>query len=194
MWEEVSGLPDLVLASASPRRQELLRLLGLPFTVDAPEVDERTVLPAREAVQELALRKALAGAGLHPGCVILAADTLVTLDGTPLGKPADEADAFRMLQALSGQTHHVYTGVCCVAPDGSLRRGLDASQVTFAEMTDAEIRGYIATGEPMDKAGAYAIQGGAVAWIRELRGSPSGVIGLPLPLTRDLLRSCGLII
>ena len=186
-------MPDLILASASPRRQELLRRLGLPFSTDAPDVDESTPLRAREAVQELARRKALTCVRHHPGCVILAADTLVTLDGSPLGKPADEADAFRMLRALSGKTHQVFTGVCCVAADGSLHRGLDTSHVSFCGITDAEIRAYIATGEPMDKAGAYAIQGGAMAWIRELRGSPSGVIGLPLTLTRDLLRACGLI-
>ncbi len=181
----------LILASGSPRRQELLRLLGLPFIVDAPEVDEHTPLGAREAVQLLARRKALAGAEAHPGCVILAADTLVALDDVPLGKPEDEADAFRMLRLLSGNTHHVYTGVCCVAADGSVHSGLDASLVTFGNMTDEEIRAYIATGEPMDKAGAYAMQGGAALWIEEVRGTPSGVIGLPLPLTRRLLAACG---
>jgi septum formation protein len=114
----------------------------------------------------------------------------VALDDVPLGKPEDEADAFRMLRALSGRTHHVYTGVCCVAADGSLHSGLDASLVTFGEMTDADIRAYIATGEPMDKAGAYALQGGAALWIEEVRGTPSGVIGRPLPLTRRLLNEC----
>ena len=184
-------MPRLILASASPRRSQLLRLLGIPFEVDAPEVDETTDLPPREAVQLLSRRKALAGASLHPGCIVLAADTLVALEDTPLGKPRDEAEAFRMLRSLSGREHHVYTGVCCVAPDGSLRAGLDTSRVRFSPMTDAEIRAYIATGEPMDKAGAYALQGGAAAWIESLQGSPSGVIGLPLPLTRRLLAECG---
>ena len=185
-------MPRLILASASPRRSQLLRLLGIPFEVDAPEVDETTDLPPREAVQLLSRRKALAGAALHPGCVVLAADTLVALEDTPLGKPRDEAEAFRMLRGLSGREHHVYTGVCCVAPDGSLHAGLDTSRVRFSLMTDAEIRAYIATGEPMDKAGAYALQGGAAAWIESLQGSPSGVIGLPLPLTRRLLAECGM--
>ena len=185
-------MPRLILASASPRRSELLRLLGIPFTVDAPEVDEQTDLGAREAVQLLSRRKALAGAALHPDCVVLAADTLVALEDVPLGKPRDEDDAFRMLRCLSGREHHVYTGVCCAAPDGSLHAGLDTSLVRFSPMSDAEIRAYIATGEPMDKAGAYALQGGAAAWIEEVRGTPSGVIGLPLPLTRRLLTACGI--
>ena len=135
--------------------------------------------------------KALAGAALHPGCVVLAADTLVALEDTPLGKPRDEAEAFRMLRGLSGREHHVYTGVCCVAPDGSLHAGLDTSRVRFSLMTDVEIRAYIATGEPMDKAGAYALQGGAAAWIESLQGSPSGVIGLPLFEVRCLLSQAG---
>ena len=100
-------MAELILASASPRRQDLLRQLRVPFTVDAPDVDEHTDLPARDAVALLARRKALAGAVAHPGCVVLAADILVTLDGTALGKPADEDEAFRMLRALSGRTHEV---------------------------------------------------------------------------------------
>ena len=180
----------LILASASPRRRELLQLLGYPFLVDAPEVDETCPLGAREAVQELSRRKALAAAALHPGCVILAADTLVAIDNVPLGKPADRADAHRMLRMLSGREHHVYTGVSCVSAQGVLTQGLDASTVRFAGMSDEEIDRYIATGEPMDKAGAYALQGGAAAWIEEVRGTPSGVIGLPLPLTRRLLGAC----
>ncbi len=185
-------MPDLILASASPRRLELLKRLGFRFTVDAPDVDEHTDAGAMEAVQALSRRKALAGAALHPGCVILAADTLVALDNVPLGKPADAADAHRMLRMLSGREHHVYTGVCCVSAEGDVYAGLDASVVRFGEMTDAEIDAYIATGEPMDKAGAYALQGGAAAWIEEVRGTPSGIIGLPLPLTRRLLARCGL--
>ncbi|MBR4711664.1 MAG: septum formation protein Maf [Clostridia bacterium] len=180
-------MPALILASASPRRRELLTLLGVPFEVDAPEVDETTGLGAREAVQALSRRKALAAAALHPGRVILAADTLVAVDDRPLGKPMDEEDAFRMLTALAGREHHVYTGVTVVDARGGLHTGLDVSVVRFGPMSDAEKRAYIATGEPMDKAGAYALQGRAAAWIEEVRGTPSGVIGLPLPLTRRLL-------
>ena len=184
--------PTLVLASASPRRRELLALTGLPFLVDAPEVDETCDLPPREAVAEISRRKALAGAAAHPGCVILAADTLVSVDDTALGKPHDKEDAARMLRLLSGRWHQVYTGVCCVSATGEVRGAVDATDVRFAAMPEDAIRRYIATGEPADKAGAYAVQGIAGLWIEELRGSHTNVIGLPLALTRRLLEDCGL--
>ena len=184
--------PALILASASPRRRELLALTGLPFTVDAPEVDETCDLPPHEAVAELSRRKALAGAAMHPGCVVLAADTLVAVDGQALGKPHDDKDAARMLRLLSGRWHQVYTGVCAVSPDGSLHSAVDATDVRFADMPEEAIRRYIATREPADKAGAYAVQGIAGLWIEELRGSHTNVIGLPLALTRRLLEACGL--
>lgn len=182
----------LILASASPRRRELLSLTGLPFTVDAPEVDETCALPPREAVLEISRRKALAGAQAHPGCAVLAADTLVAVDDIALGKPHDEEDAARMLRMLSGRWHQVYTGVCAVSPDGALHSDVDATDVRFAAMPEEAIRRYIATGEPLDKAGAYAVQGIAGLWIEELRGSHTNVIGLPLALTRRLLEACGL--
>ena len=182
----------LILASASPRRRELLSLTGLPFAVDAPEVDETCDLPPREAVAEISRRKAMAGAAAHPGCVILAADTLVAVDGTALGKPHDEADAARMLRLLSGRWHQVYTGVCVVAADGTAHSAVDATDVRFAAMPEEAIRRYISTGEPTDKAGAYAVQGIAGLWIEELRGSHTNVIGLPLALVRRLLEQCGL--
>lgn len=195
-WDSIPGedvrMAGLVLASASPRRRELLALLGAAFTVDAPEVDETTDLGAREAVQLLSLRKALAAAALHPGEIILAADTLVAVDDRPLGKPADEAEAFRMLRSLADREHHVFTGVTVVDARGGVHAGLDVSSVRFGPMSDREILGYIATGEPMDKAGAYALQGRAAAWIERVDGTPSGVIGLPLPLTRRLLQEAGL--
>ena len=184
--------PVLVLASASPRRRELLALTGIPFIIDAPQVDEHCALGARDAVAELSRRKAEAGARMHPGRVILASDTLVAVDDTPLGKPRDEEDAFRMLRSLSGRWHHVYTGVCVVDARGGIHAGVDATAVRFGNMTDAEIRAYIATGEPMDKAGAYALQGIAGLWVEEIAGSASNVIGLPLPLTRRLLCQAGL--
>ena len=184
--------PALILASASPRRRELLAMTGLPFTVDAPEVDEACALPPREAVAEISRRKALAGAAAHPECVVLAADTLVAVDNAALGKPHDEDDAARMLRLLSGRWHQVYTGVCVIGPDGSLHSAVDATDVRFADMSEEAIRRYIATGEPMDKAGAYAVQGIAGLWIEELRGSHTNVIGLPLALTRRLLEDCGL--
>lgn len=182
----------LILASASPRRRELLAMTGLSFTIDAPDVDESCDLPPREAVQELSRRKALAAAALHPGCVILAADTLVSVDDAALGKPRDEADAFRMLRSLSGRWHQVYTGVTVVAADGSIHTDADGTDVHFEAMTDEDIRGYIATKEPMDKAGAYAVQGIAGLWIDQLRGSHTNVIGLPMTLVRRLLQQCGL--
>ena len=183
----------LILASASPRRRELLALTGLPFTVDAPDVDETCSLPPREAVMELSRRKALAAAQLHPGCVILAADTLVAVDDAALGKPHDAEDAFRMLRSLSGRWHQVYTGVTVVDADGTVHCEADATDVHFEDMSDEAIRRYIATGEPMDKAGAYAVQGIAGLWIDQLRGSHTNVIGLPMALTRRLLEDCHLL-
>lgn len=182
----------LILASASPRRRELLSLTGLAFTVDAPDVDESCTLPPRQAVQELSRRKALAASAMHPGCFILAADTLVSVDEQALGKPHDAQDAYRMLRLLSGRWHQVYTGVTVIAPDGTLHCEADTTDVHFEPMTDEAIRRYIATGEPMDKAGAYAVQGIAGLWIDQLRGSHTNVIGLPMSLTRRLLEDCGL--
>lgn len=182
----------LILASQSPRRRELLSLTGIPFEVDAPEVDETCTLGARDAVLELSRRKALAAAARHPGQVILASDTLVAVDDVPLGKPADEADAFRMLRSLSGRWHQVYTGVCVISAAGDVYAEVDATDVRFGPMSDEAIRAYIATSEPMDKAGAYALQGIAGLWIEEIRGSHTNVIGLPLTLTRKLLENCGL--
>ncbi len=182
----------LILASQSPRRRELLSLTGIPFQVDAPEVDESCTLGARDAVLELSRRKALAAAARHPGKVILASDTLVAVDDVPLGKPADEADAFRMLRSLSDRWHQVYTGVCVISAAGEVHAEVDATDVRFGPMTDQAIRAYIATSEPMDKAGAYALQGIAGLWIEEIRGSHTNVIGLPLTLTRKLLEQCGL--
>ena len=183
----------LILASASPRRLELLSLTGLPFRIDAPDVDETCSLPPREAVKELSRRKALAAAKLHPGCVILAADTLVSVDEKALGKPQDADDAYRMLSLLSGRWHQVYTGVTVVDRDGNLHCEADVTDVHFEEMSEDAIRRYIATGEPMDKAGAYAVQGIAGLWIDQLRGSHTNVIGLPMALTRRLLENCGLL-
>lgn len=183
---------QLILASQSPRRRELLSLTGIPFVVDAPQVDESCTLGARDAVLTLCRRKARAAADKHPGKVILASDTLVAVDNCPLGKPADEADAFRMLQSLSGRWHQVYTGVCAISAAGECFAEVDATDVRFGLMSDEAIRAYIRTGEPMDKAGAYALQGAAGLWIEEIRGSHTNVIGLPLTLTRRLLERCGL--
>lgn len=183
---------QLILASQSPRRRELLSLMGIPFLVDAPQVDETCTLGARDAVLELSQRKARAAAAKHPGRVILASDTLVAVDDAPLGKPRDQADAFRMLKSLSGRWHQVYTGVCAISAGGECFARTEATDVHFGPMSDEAIRAYIRTGEPMDKAGAYALQGIAGLWIEEIRGSHTNVIGLPLTLTRRLLEQCGL--
>ncbi len=181
----------LILASASPRRSELLKSLGVPFETAPADVDEQISLPADQAVFALSQRKAEAARQLHPGRWILAADTLVSVDGEILGKPSDEDTACRMLRRLSGRTHQVYTGVTVISPDGRCFTETDASDVTFDCVGDADIREYVASGEPMDKAGAYAIQGGASKWVLRLEGSPSGVIGLPLCLVRRLLKEAG---
>ncbi len=181
----------LILASSSPRRHELLRQAGIPFEADAPKVDETCALPAKEAVAELSRRKALAAARAHPGRFILASDTLVSLDGKTLGKPRDPEDARRMLGMLSGRTHHVYTAVTVLAPSGEALTETDTSAVTFDPLTEAEIAAYVATGDPLDKAGAYGVQGRASLFISHLEGCFFGVMGLPLYLVRRLLRRAG---
>ncbi len=184
-------LKRLVLASQSPRRLELLSRLGLPFVTDAPLVDESVSLPAPEAVRMLSLRKAFAASSQHPGSWIIGADTLVSLDNRSLGKPQDEAEAVRMLHSLSGRTHQVYTGVTVISPSGQTVTGLDRTDVTFELLSDEDIISYVRSGEPMDKAGAYALQGKAGAWIARLNGSDTSVIGLPLYLVRRLLIRSG---
>ena len=154
-------------------------------------MDESCSLPAPEAVQLLSLRKASAASELHPGCFILGADTLVSADGRTLGKPKDEAEAVSMLRSLSGRTHQVYTGVTVIAPSGEALTGFDCTDVTFDRLSDEEIVSYVRTGEPMDKAGAYALQGRAGAWVTRLDGSDTSVIGLPLYLVRMLLVRSG---
>lgn len=183
----------LILASASPRRRELLGSLGISFEICPADVDEHIDLPADMAVFSLSRRKADAARRLHPGRWILAADTLVSADKRILGKPSDREEACRMLRFLSGRTHQVYTGVTVISPDGRSFTEVDTSDVTFDRIGEEEIRSYVDSGEPMDKAGAYAIQGGAAKWISRLEGSPSGVIGLPLCLVRKLLREAGYI-
>lgn len=172
---------ELILASASPRRREILTTLGIPHRVLVSDADE--TLPAgiapADAVERLAARKAAAVAPLcAPDDIILAADTVVAVDGDILGKPRDEADAAAMLRRLSGRAHVVYTGV-------ALRRGgreliaHEATAVHFAPLTDDDIAAYLATGEPMDKAGAYAIQGRAARFIEGIEGDYFNVVGLP---------------
>ena len=184
-------MEKLILASASPRRSELLSRAHIPFEVFVSEADEHCSLPAGEAVRELSRRKALAVAAAHPGRYVLAADTLVASEGKILGKPVDGEEAMRMLRGLSGRTHSVYTGVSVVSPDGAVYTEADHTRVTFCDIPEEEILRYVRSGEPMDKAGAYAIQGQAGLWVTHLDGSDSSVIGLPLYLVRRLLGQAG---
>ena len=182
---------SLILASSSPRRKELLTQVGIPFEISVPEVDEQCALPGPDAVRALSRRKAEAAARMNPGRYVLAADTLVCIHGQTLGKPRDPEDAKRMLRLLSGNTHQVYTGVTVISPEGTLLTDVDHSDVTFAPMDDRMIEDYVATGEPLDKAGAYGIQGRASLFVSRLEGSYSGVMGLPLALVRQLLDKIG---
>ena len=184
-------MEKLILASCSPRRSELLTLAGIPFDAVSPDVDETCGLSAGEAVAVLSARKAEAVGAQFPGRFVLAADTLVAADGIPLGKPRNAEDAARMLRMLSGRTHQVYTGVSVRSPDGKLFTETDCSDVTFCQVPEEEILAYVRTGEPLDKAGAYALQGRASLWITRLEGSYSSVIGLPLYLVRRLLLESG---
>jgi septum formation protein len=178
----------LTLASASPRRRELLEQLGFALEIRPADTDETPLVgePPRDYVLRVAAEKARAVAGV----AVLAADTAVVLGTEILGKPRDAADARRMLRALSGVPHEVLTGVC-VRRDGVERRAVVAAEVRLDPLTDAQIDWYVATGEPLDKAGAYAVQGLAAAFVREVRGSVSNVIGLPLVETLGLLRDAG---
>lgn len=183
----------LVLASQSPRRRELLAALGIAIDVRPAGADE-AVLPG-EPAHEYVLRVAREKARAVPGPIVLGADTAVVLRGEVLGKPADEADARRMLRSLAGSDHEVLTGVCVrrSEPSPPAEESLVVSTtVRFAPMTDAEIDWYVATGEPLDKAGAYAIQGAGGAFVLGVTGSVSNVVGLPLAETARLLRRAGL--
>ena len=228
----------LVLASASPRRQELLRNAGIPFTVQPADVVETALAgeSPRECAERLAREKAFAVWQTRPRDIVLGADTVVVVDGTILGKPTDPEDAARMLRRLSGRVHEVITGVCIVGPgargqgsaasgqglvvsdaapltseqtdrasvkvdalrtDNSelktenreVRAASETTLVTMCELSEEEIQAYVATGEPMDKAGAYAIQGIASRWIPRIEGDYSNVVGLPVALVRRMLNS-----
>jgi septum formation protein len=179
----------LILASTSPRRAELLRSAGLAFSVRHPDADEQR--KENETPIDYAVRTAREKAQSIPvenGEVVIGADTVVAVEGRILGKPADAADAEEMLRQLSGKMHEVVTGVCLHARQKTVRFHA-ATSVLFRDLSDEEIRTYIATGEPMDKAGAYAIQGGAVGMVRRIDGSYSNVVGLPLCELIETLRS-----
>ena len=206
----------LILASASPRRQELLRNAGISFAVEPANIDETPKLgeSPQDCAERLALEKALTVWRSRREDVVLGADTIVVVDDMMLGKPADADDAARMLRMLSGKRHQVITGVCFVgparahsdeksplpaksagngAPSGttpseSFRSASETTLVTFDKLSEKDIRDYVATGEPMDKAGAYAIQGIASRWIPRIEGDYSNVVGLPVALVYRMLR------
>ncbi len=182
--------PRLVLASQSPRRRELLEQLGFALDVRPARTDEAVHAgePARDYVVRVAQEKARA----VPGDVVLAADTAVVLGGEVLGKPRDADDAARMLAALSGTAHEVLTGVCVRRPAIRIEASLVvATTVRFARLSPAQIAWYVDTREPLDKAGAYAIQGAGGAFVEGVDGSVSNVVGLPLAETAELLRRAG---
>ena len=183
--------PVLVLASSSARRARILESLGIPFRVVVPSVDES--IPEGEdpagAAERIACAKA-AAVGAPEALPILAADTLVVCQGRILGKPSSPEDAAGMLRLLSGRSHEVVTGVCLVK-DGVARSAVERTAVTFAPMTDAEIAWYVATGEPLDKAGAYHVDGVGALFVTAVSGSPSNVEGLPVRLVLELVRQAG---
>ena len=183
----------IVLASASPRRAELLRAAGIEFEVMPAHVDEsaRVGESPHAYVSRVAEAKASAIAARADGRVVLAADTTVVVGGEMLGKPVDDADAKRMLRLLAGRVHEVATGVT-VSCGPSLTTRVDSTEVAFAALSEDEIAWYVATGEPRDKAGAYAIQGYASRFITRIAGSYSNVVGLPIALVYDLLKASGL--
>ena len=180
--------PRLVLASSSPRRRQLLEMLGISVEVRPPRVPEVRLdgEPPRAYVERLAREKAAA----VPGDLVLAADTTVVVDGEVLEKPADGADALRMLERLAGRTHEVITAVALRA-DGATRHATDVTRVTFRPADPALLRAYVATGEPMDKAGAYGIQGYGAALVERIEGDFFGVMGLPIRLVLGLLEAAG---
>jgi septum formation protein len=183
----------LILASASPRRQELLREAGIPIEVhpaDIVEVQKEGEAPLDYALR-LAREKAEAIAQRFPGRFVLGADTIVVVGEEVLGKPRDCEDAARMLRLLSGREHSVTTAVSLISRSVQTRTRTATTKVFFRELAEEEIQRYIATGEPMDKAGAYAIQGGAGRWAIRMEGEFSNVVGLPLTLVSEMLRASG---
>jgi septum formation protein len=181
----------LVLASASPRRQELLRNAGIEFVVhpaNVPEIPRDGEAP-RAFGERMAREKALAVFAQRPNDLILGADTIVVVDDEILGKPCDAADAARMLRLLSGRKHEVMTGVCVAGPKLKTEiTGYEATVVVMNVLSEDDIRSYVASGEPMDKAGAYAIQGRASRWISRIEGDYFNVVGLPVALVWRMLR------
>jgi septum formation protein len=188
----------LVLASASPRRRELLKNAGIPFIVQPSKIPElpREGEAPQACAERLAREKARDVFRQRPQDFVLGADTIVIVGGQILGKPRDVADAARMLRLLSGRTHQVITGVCLIGPECKGRSSLEQTRsettlVTMSELSDEDIQSYVATGEPLDKAGAYAIQGIASRWISRIEGDYFNVVGLPVSLVYRMLQKNG---
>jgi septum formation protein len=181
---------SLILASASPRRSELLSNAQIPFTVEPAHVAEQTLQDERplQYAQRLAREKACAIFARHSDNVVLGADTIVVVDEHLLEKPRDASDAARMLRLLSGRAHQVITGVCLVAKDYEQTEA-EITEVRFGELSEREIASYVETGEPMDKAGAYAIQGMASRWVERIDGCYFNVVGLPVPRLYRMLQT-----
>ena len=183
---------SLVLASGSPRRRELLSLMGIDYQLCPADVDEHMAGRPSEVVMALSRRKALAVAQLQPGHTVLGADTLVACQGQTLGKPADRQDALRMLMLLSDNENTVYTGVTIIdGKTGHIDTRCDETRVRFVHITPEAANRYIDSGEPMDKAGAYGVQGMGGMFVSTISGSPSNVIGLPMHLVRQMLMDIG---
>lgn len=179
----------MILASASPRRKELLSQIGVVFSVDPADIDESLLENEAPAayVERMAREKAQVVAARHAGETILGSDTTVVCDGEILAKPVDKEDAMRMLTALSGRSHQVLTGIA-LARDYEVHSQVVTTDVCFRDLTAAEIAAYVATGEPLDKAGGYGIQGFGAVFVADIKGSYSNVVGLPLTETAALLR------
>ena len=182
---------QIVLASGSPRRRELLALITEEFTVCPVDADEtlRPGAPLDEEVVRLSLTKAQAAQELHPDAVCIGSDTMVTIDGLPLGKPSDEKQAAEMLRRLRGRTHEVLTGLAVLPPAGEERTLCTRTRVTFRDFAEDELAAYLATGEPLDKAGAYGIQGRGALLIRGIEGDYYSVMGLPVAPLYETLRA-----
>lgn len=183
----------LVLASASPRRAEILRNAGVPFTVLASDAEEKigSGESPRACAERLAQAKAVAVHKTRPGDYVLGADTLVIVNGEILGKPKDAEDAARMLRLLSGRSHQVITGVCLITPRGVQDITSEGTLVMMTEIGATEIEEYVRSEEPMDKAGAYAIQGRASRYVTRIEGDYSNVVGLPMAVVYRLLKLRG---
>lgn len=193
------GQRRLILASSSPRRQELIRLLGQSYDIVVSRVDERitTEMPPAQVVHDLSIRKARAVYNeikdSQKDGIVIGADTIVVLNDKILGKPKDEQEAFQMLHALQGNTHHVYSGVACIdLESGETLVDHCKTAVTIKPLSEQEIRRYIQTGEPKDKAGAYGIQGIGAVIVEKIEGDFFNVVGLPLSLLSDMLKRFGI--